>query len=153
MVGLLCTGWLSHFPLSMCKRGFQDLLSVRPSSLFMLCGCISISIYTQCTQYTITRPRPDTRLLYLPPPHLLTHSEPPTTCCPLPIGHATSSKPRPLYKYHVLCSLTILHIQRMKMKQIECSETSAYNNQTPGKYPKEYIQDSKHGKSLKSKMV
>ena len=29
----------------------------------------------------------------------------------------------------------------MKMEQIECSETSAYNNQTPGKYPKEYIQD------------
>ena len=38
----------------------------------------------------------------------------------------------------------------MKMEQIECSETSAYNNQTPGKYPKEYIQDSKHGESLKS---
>ena len=29
----------------------------------------------------------------------------------------------------------------MKMEQIECSETSAYNNQTPGKYPKEYIQN------------
>ena len=29
----------------------------------------------------------------------------------------------------------ILHIQPMKMEQIECSETSAYNNQTPGKYP------------------
>jgi hypothetical protein len=28
----------------------------------------------------------------------------------------------------------------MKMEQIECSKTSAYNNQTPGKYPKEYIQ-------------
>jgi len=30
----------------------------------------------------------------------------------------------------------------MKMEQIECSETSAYNNQTQGKYPKEYIQDA-----------
>ena len=39
----------------------------------------------------------------------------------------------------------------MKMEQIECSETSAYNNQTPGKYPKEYIHDSKHGESLKSR--
>jgi len=39
----------------------------------------------------------------------------------------------------------------LKMELIECSETSAYNNQTPGKYPKEYIQDSKHGKSLKSR--
>ena len=26
---------------SMCKRGFHDLLIVRPSSLLMLCGCIS----------------------------------------------------------------------------------------------------------------
>jgi len=26
---------------SMCRRGFQDLLKVGPSSLFMLCGCIS----------------------------------------------------------------------------------------------------------------
>ena len=43
-VGLLCSGWLSRFPFSMCKRRFQDLLSVRPSSLFTLCGCISISI-------------------------------------------------------------------------------------------------------------
>ena len=41
----------------------------------------------------------------------------------------------------------------MKMEQIECSETSAYNNQTPGKHPKEYIQDSKHGKSLKSRIL
>ena len=34
---------------------------------------------------------------------------------------------------------------------IECSETSANHNRTPGKYPKEYIQDSKHGESLKSR--
>ena len=31
------------------------------------------------------RPHPDTRLLYLPPPHLLTHSEPPTTWRPPPL--------------------------------------------------------------------
>jgi hypothetical protein len=43
-VGLLCTGQLSRLFLSMCNRGFQDLLSVRLSSLFMLNGCISISI-------------------------------------------------------------------------------------------------------------
>jgi hypothetical protein len=40
---------------------------------------------------------------------VLTHSGPPTTCCPLPIGPAPSSKPRPLYKYHVRSSTTILH--------------------------------------------
>ena len=30
--------------LSLCRRSFQDLLKVRPSSLLMLCGCISSSI-------------------------------------------------------------------------------------------------------------
>ena len=30
--------------LSMCKRGFHDFLRVRPSSLLMLCGCISSSM-------------------------------------------------------------------------------------------------------------
>jgi hypothetical protein len=43
-VRLLCTGRLSRLFLSRCNRGFQDLLSVRPSSLFMLNGCISISM-------------------------------------------------------------------------------------------------------------
>jgi hypothetical protein len=31
------------------------------------------------------------------------------------------------------------------------SETSANHNLTPGKYPKEHIQYSKHGESLKSR--
>jgi hypothetical protein len=39
----------------------------------------------------------------------------------------------------------------MKMEQIECSETLAFNNQTPGNYPKDYTQESKHGGSLKSR--
>jgi len=29
--------------LSLCCSGFQDLLRVRPSSLLMFCGCLSIS--------------------------------------------------------------------------------------------------------------
>ena len=37
------------------------------------------------------------------------------------------------------------------MEQIKCSETSAFNNQTPGKYPKDYTQHSKYGESLKSR--
>jgi hypothetical protein len=41
----------------------------------------------------------------------------------------------------------------MKMEQIECSEKSAFKNQTPGKYPKDYTQDSKHGESLKSRII
>ena len=45
-----------------------------------------------------------------------------------------------------------LHIQPLKMEQIECSETSAFNNnQMPGKYPKDYTQYSIHGESLKSR--
>ena len=107
------------------------------------------------TQYTIKRPRLNTLLLYLLPPHLLTHSDPPTTCCPLPIGPAPSSKPRPCINTTSAPQQPyfIPHIQPLKMELIECSETSAYCNfnQTLGKYPKEYIHlDSKHGKSLKS---
>ena len=30
--------------LSLCNNGFHDLLRDRPSSLLMMCGCISISI-------------------------------------------------------------------------------------------------------------
>ena len=40
----------------------------------------------------------------------------------------------------------------MKMEQIECSETSAYINQTPGNYPKENKLYSEHGESLKSRI-
>jgi hypothetical protein len=39
----------------------------------------------------------------------------------------------------------------MNMEQMECSETSAYNIQTPGNYPEENIQHTEHGKSLKSR--
>ena len=39
----------------------------------------------------------------------------------------------------------------LKMEQIECSEMSAYVNQTPGNHPKENKQHSEHGESLKSK--
>jgi hypothetical protein len=36
------------------------------------------------------------------------------------------------------------------MEPTQGSETSAYQNLTPGKYPKEYTQYSTHGESLKS---
>jgi len=39
----------------------------------------------------------------------------------------------------------------MKMEQTECSETSAYKIQTSGNYPKENIQHTEHGESLKSR--
>jgi hypothetical protein len=47
-IKLLCFRWLS--PLSVCRRGFQDVLKVRPSSLFMLCECISSSIASLISQ-------------------------------------------------------------------------------------------------------
>jgi hypothetical protein len=39
----------------------------------------------------------------------------------------------------------------MKMEQTQCSETSAYKILTPGNYPKENIQQTEHGESLKSR--
>ena len=41
----------------------------------------------------------------------------------------------------------------MNMEHTECSETSAYKIQTPGNYPKERIQYSEHGESLKSRII
>jgi len=41
----------------------------------------------------------------------------------------------------------------MKMEQTECSETSAYKLQMPRNYPKESIQHTEHGESLKSRMI
>jgi len=41
----------------------------------------------------------------------------------------------------------------MKMGQTECSETSAYKFPTPGIHPKESIQHSVHGESLKSRLI
>jgi hypothetical protein len=37
------------------------------------------------------------------------------------------------------------------MDLTEGSETSAKLNLTPGKYPKEHVQDSEHGENLKSR--
>jgi hypothetical protein len=39
----------------------------------------------------------------------------------------------------------------MKMELTECSETSAHTIQKPGDSPKEIIQNSEHGGSLKSR--
>ena len=41
-----------------------------------------------------------------------------------------------------ISSIFILYIRPLKMELIEGSETSANHNRTPGKYPKEYIQNS-----------
>ena len=57
---------------------------------------------------------------------------------------------------HPVCSIfkggvIFLVTPPMKMEQTGYSETSAYTIQTPGNHPKERIQHSKHGESLKSR--
>jgi hypothetical protein len=41
----------------------------------------------------------------------------------------------------------------MKMEQTECSEASTYKIQTPGNYPEGNIQHTKHGVTLKSRIL
>jgi len=53
-------------------------------------------------------------------------------------------------KFLILVHSTHIYLP-MKMEQTEYSETSEYKLQTPGKYPKESIQHTEHGKSLKSR--
>jgi hypothetical protein len=38
------------------------------------------------------------------------------------------------------------------MEPTQCSETSAFNNQTPGKYPEDNLSIQQHGESLKNKI-
>jgi len=57
---------------------------------------------------------------------------------------------------HPVCSIfkggvIFLVTPPMKMEQTGCSETSAYKIQTSGNHPKERIQHSEHGESLKSR--
>ena len=76
----------------------------------------------------------------------------PASDCGLPTFWNTLSVPSSKAGYEVWSNF-ILHIQPLKMEQIECSETSANHNRTSGKYPKEYRQDPKHGESLKSRNI
>jgi len=47
--------------------------------------------------------------------------------------------------------LSHLHPPPMKMEQIECSKTSEHKIPTIQNHPKERLQHSEHGKSLKSR--
>ena len=69
-----------------------------------------------------------------------------------PIGPASSSpKPGHGYKFPCFPSHLTVYIQPLKMELTQGSETSANYNLTPRKYPKEYVQYSNHGESLKSR--
>jgi hypothetical protein len=39
------------------------------------------------------------------------------------------------------------------MEPTQCSETSAFNTQTPGKYPEDNLSLQQHGESLKTKVT
>jgi hypothetical protein len=39
----------------------------------------------------------------------------------------------------------------LKMELTQCSETSAFNTQTPGKYPEDNLSLQQHGESLKTR--
>jgi hypothetical protein len=41
----------------------------------------------------------------------------------------------------------------LKMEPTQCSETSAFNTQTPGKYPEDNSSLLQHGESLKSRNI
>jgi hypothetical protein len=72
--------------------------------------------------------------------------QPPINCLSLFLSQTFSRKilqqPHPDYSSRLHC------LGRWKR---QCSETSAYKIQTPGNHPKERMQNSEHGKILKSK--
>jgi hypothetical protein len=45
--------------------------------------------------------------------------------------------------------MTLHHL--LKMEPTQCSETSAFNTQTPGKYPEDNLLLQQHGESLKNR--
>ena len=66
-------------------------------------------------------------------------------------GESLKSRIRHLYGEDIALHIRrLVYIQPLKMELTQGSETSANHNLTPGKYPKEYIQYSNHGESLKS---
>ena len=83
--------------------------------------------------------------------NLFLYSDPPIPCHP-PSQAVFEPNPFP-YKYlNILKRSHSRTYPPIKMKQVECSETSEYKIQTPGNYPEVNIQHSEHGESLKSRM-
>jgi len=55
--------------------------------------------------------------------------------------------------FGTLCLSQVVWTCPHDLWQTECSETSALKIQTPGNHPKERIQHSQHGASLKSRII
>jgi len=124
-------GWL--LSLSLCRRGFQDLLKVRPSSLLILCGAMSLS-----------RTCPQPPCGSLPFYYLLCNRTHPYPVTLLPIGSGYFwAKPSPVWIPQRFSNLVFIHVLAYE-DGTECSETSAYKIKTPGKYPDENIQQVKY---------
>jgi len=66
------------------------------------------------------------------------------------MAHATFEPNFSQFHFSFLVHSTLTY-PPMKMEQTECSETLAYKLQMPGNYPKESIQHTEHGESLKSR--
>jgi hypothetical protein len=60
---------------------------------------------------------------------------------------ALSNIHTPAFTRDAVNSFTLHHL--LKMEPTECSETSAFNIQTPGKYPEDNLLLQQHGESLK----
>ena len=89
-----------------------------------------------------------------PPPHPPTYPEPPTTWfLPSPLVRPAPVRTPTGYKIPCFLSHLIHYTQPLKMELTQGSETSANYNLAPRKYPKEHIQYSNHGESLKSRNV
>jgi hypothetical protein len=119
--------------LSLCRRDFQDLLMVRPSSLLIVCGAISLS-------HTCPWPPCGSLPFYC----LLcnrTHLYPVTL---FPIGSGCFwAKPFPIWIPQLFSNLVIIHVLAYE-DGTECSEMSAYKIKTPGTYPDKNIQQFKY---------
>ena len=88
---------------------------------------------------------------------LFLYSDPPPYSVPPVLMAQNIYKPN-LYPYNnPNIALRLDHSTRtylpMKMEQTECSETPAYKFQKPGNHPKESIQHSVNGESLKSRLI
>jgi hypothetical protein len=53
--------------------------------------------------------------------------------------------------FRTLCRFHLQQVVKLKMEPTQCSETSAFNTQTPGKYPENNSSLLQHDESLKSR--
>jgi len=88
------------------------------------------------------------------PPQPVSLLEPaPTLSPPIRLAQAIFEPNLFPYKYPNILNPNYSSFLPIYEDGTECSETLAYRIQTPGKYPEESIQHSKHDESLKSRTI